>query len=287
MSDSLWLGLASALTGAIARILAKVVLRYSDTRNYLSVNFAALFVLMIPLAPFMFQLTPTPLTFAVLLAASGLDFAANYFYFKSFEVEEASTVSALLALSPLFTLLAAPLVDRAAWLELRPAQIGGIVVAVLGVVLLNREMQRHTAAAAPRRPLTRLAYPLIAACLLGVNVYLIKGLFSAHLMNPFTYYFLRLLIVALLSVVVFRPDLRWVNRASLSVVLGRGVFVIGQWLTMLTALELGNPSLVKAVSESSPLFVVFLAALFLHERITWRKAVGVLLVAAGLWALAG
>ncbi len=287
MNESLLLGLASALTGAIARILAKVVLRYSDTRNYLSVNFAALFVLMIPLAPFMFQLTPTVLTFALLLAASGVDFAANYFYFKAFEVEEASTVSALLALSPLFTLLAAPLVDRAAWQELRPVQIGGIVLAVAGIVLLNHEMQRTKVQHSSRHPIARLAYPLIAACLLGLNVYLIKRLFSAHLMSPFTYYFLRLFIVAVLSAIVFRPDLRWVTRRSLAVVLGRGVFVVAQWLTMLTALASGNPSLVKAVSESAPLFVVLLAALFLKERITWRKAGGVLLVAAGLFALAG
>ena len=105
-------------------------------------------------------------------------------------------------------------------------------------------------------------------------------------MNPYTYYFLRLFLIAIMAHIVFRPDLTWVNGNSLAVTAGRGIFVVIQWMAMLTALTMGEPAIVKAVSEVSPLFVLVLSFAFLKEHITRNKLASALLIIAGLFLIA-
>jgi len=191
MSVPILLSLISALSTAISRTLAKYVLRYTNTNNYLSINFAVLFVLLVPFAPFSFKIQVTPIAILTLLIAATLDGAANYFYFKAFEIEEASTAGALLSLSPLFTLLVSPL---AAWFiptKLTWRDILGTGLTVMGIALLNRELRRDNRGqqtVATQSTFQRLLVPLAASCLLGINTYTIKYIFDRAFMNPYTYY---------------------------------------------------------------------------------------------------
>jgi drug/metabolite transporter (DMT)-like permease len=312
MNATLLLSLSAALSTAISRTLTKYVLRYADTKNYLSVNFAVLFALLAPFAPFAFELHTIkkwhgiPLAILMLLVASTFDFIANYYYFKAFEIEEASTVSALLSLGPLFTLLASPLAVRLipgaqGLTRLMVWDIGGTLLIVAGISTLNRQLRATRRSIplpkpqseplppgchAPETAFKRLLVPLAASCLLGLNAYTVKYIFSQAFMNPYTYYFLRLGLVAIMAHLVFRPNLAWVNPASLATIAGRGVFVVLQWMAMLTALERGNPTIVKAVSEISPLFVIGLSMIWLKEKITRDKVVGACLIIAGLLLIA-
>ncbi len=312
MNATLLLSLSAALSTAISRTLTKYVLRYADTKNYLSVNFAVLFALLAPFAPFAFELHTIkkwhgiPLALLTLLIASTFDFIANYYYFKAFEIEDASTVSALLSLGPLFTLLASPLAmhiipGTQGLTRLMLWDIGGTLLIVAGISTLNRQLRATRqpiplpktqsepltpGCHAPEAAFKRLLVPLTASCLLGLNAYTVKYIFSQAFMNPYTYYFLRLGLVAIMAHLVFRPRLAWVNPASLSTIAGRGVFVVLQWMAMLTALERGNPTIVKAVSEISPLFVIGLSMMLLKEKITRDKIVGACLIIAGLLLIA-
>jgi drug/metabolite transporter (DMT)-like permease len=303
MSAILLLSLSAALSTAISRTLTKYVLRYADTKNYLSVNFAVLFALLVPFAPFAFELQLMPSALVALFIASTFDFIANYYYFKAFEIEEASTVSALLSLGPLFTLLASPLAVHVIpgtqdFTPLRIWDIGGTLLIVAGISTLNRQLRATHQSISPAKTRTegsppdyhakhhRLLIPLVASCLLGLNAYTVKYIFTQAFMNPYTYYLLRLGLVAIMAHLVFRPKLTWVNRASLATIAGRGVFVVLQWMAMLTALEQGNPTIVKAVSEISPLFVMGLSMIFLKEKITRDKVVGACLIIGGLFLIA-
>jgi len=58
------------------------------------------------------------------------------------------------------------------------------------------------------------------------------------------------------------------------------------WLCYFHALELGEASRVAPVDKLSVVFVILLATLFLGEKFTWGKGVGVLLIAAGAIAIA-
>ncbi len=287
MNPAILLSLGAAFANALSRTLTKYVLRYADTRNYLSVNFTILFALLLPFAPFFLKIQVTPLALALLLGASLFDLVANYFYFRAFEIGDAGTVSALLSLGPLFTLLISPL---AAWfvpLSLNIWDIVGTAFIVAGIALLNRELRAPVEATTNEQTNTRrLLIPLAASFLLGINAYPIKYIFTRGFMNPFTYYFLRLGIIALSAHIIFRPTLAWVNRRALSVIAGRGIFVVIQWLTILTALQIGDPPIVKAVSEVSPLFVILLSLVFLKEPPTRDKIVGASLIMGGLFLIA-
>lgn len=289
MTLPLLLGLASALAAAIANVAAKVVLNLATTRDYLSLNFALLFVLLLPAAPFFFQLSPTLPAITALVAASVIDGAANYFYFRAFELAEAGTASALLSTSPLFTLLLAPLMCR--WL---PTQVTvwnglGVVITVAGIAVLNLELRRNQGAVgsrSPRPPWQQAMFPLLTALLFGANVYLVKVILNQGYANPFTYYFVRAPIIALLTALLLRPRLGWITPRALGLMAGRAVFVIAKWLTFLVAVGLGNPVIVNAVSEVTPLFVLFLALIFLKETLTRPKVGGAVLIVGGLALLA-
>lgn len=58
------------------------------------------------------------------------------------------------------------------------------------------------------------------------------------------------------------------------------------WLCYFHALQVGEASRVAPIDKLSVVFVILLATLFLGERLTWGKGVGVLLIAAGAIAIA-
>ena len=65
--------------------------------------------MLLPAAPWFFELRLDRRGFFLLMIAIGLDGLANYSYFRSFERVDAITVSGLLAVSPLFGLVLSPL----------------------------------------------------------------------------------------------------------------------------------------------------------------------------------
>ena len=82
--------------------------------------------------------------------------------------------------------------------------------------------------------------------------------------------------------VMIRPDLKWVTSKRIFLISGRAIIVIGQWLFLLYALQIGNPALVKTVSDTSPLFVILIVFLLGKEKITVPKIIGSIAVMIGL-----
>ena len=58
------------------------------------------------------------------------------------------------------------------------------------------------------------------------------------------------------------------------------------WICCFRALQLGEASRVAPIDKLSVVFVILLATLFLGEKLTWGKGIGVLLIAAGAIAIA-
>jgi len=58
------------------------------------------------------------------------------------------------------------------------------------------------------------------------------------------------------------------------------------WLCYFHALQVGEASRVAPIDKLSVVFVILFAALFLGERLTWGKGVGVLLMVAGAITIA-
>jgi transporter family protein len=58
------------------------------------------------------------------------------------------------------------------------------------------------------------------------------------------------------------------------------------WLCYFHALQVGEASRVAPIDKLSVVFVILLATVFLGERLTWGKGVGVILIAAGAITIA-
>ncbi|HEX3746265.1 MAG TPA: EamA family transporter [Bryobacteraceae bacterium] len=58
------------------------------------------------------------------------------------------------------------------------------------------------------------------------------------------------------------------------------------WLCYFHALQVGQASRVAPIDKLSVVFVILLAAVFLGEKLTWGKGLGVLLIAAGAIVIA-
>ena len=281
-----FLGLSSAVLGAGANLSARSLMRRVKPRDYIPVNFLLMAVMMLPGVSFFWHFEGGWLTLAILAGTVLLDTLGNFLYFRAFEINNAATASALLSLSPLFTLLLSGLVAFSAapgWID-----ILAVLLIVAGVVVLQREMAVGEPAAdtAQRARFVRLLAPVGAALIFGATILPIKYLLSNQLINPYTFYFLRGPMIALLAQFFFRPDYHWLTRSNLPLTIGRAVIVLAQWLLLLYALQGGSAAAVKAISDASPLFVLLFGGLFLREKITRRKAAGVIAIIAGLALLA-
>jgi len=273
--------LASAIFGALSNVLAKFVMGFAKARDYIAVNFAIIFLLQIPFAPFFFSIQLTFVSVLLVLAASLVDGLANLFYFKSFEINDSVTASIFLSLSPLFTLLLLPLIEFGENQFSRTDMLGVLVI-VLGIIILNWEMQKGSGKKYQRKSIVAILVPILASLLFGTNIYLIKYILNQGIANSYTYYFVRAFIISILMFITLRPTLGWITSKRLGIAAGRSTLVIAQWMFMLYALQLGNPVIVKAVSDTSPLFVIVLAGLFLKEKFTSLKVVGAIIVIGGL-----
>ncbi len=73
-----------------------------------------------------------------------------------------------------------------------------------------------------------------------------------------------------------------IDRKSLLFLILSGLATGASWLCYFRALQVGTINQVVPIDKSSTVLTVLLAFLFLHEKVTWLKAVAVLL---SRWAL--
>lgn len=279
--DANWMAVVSAMSGGIANLLARRLVRFAPARDLVSVNFGLMTLMLLPAAPWFWRFDANREAVGLFVLAALVDAAANILYFKSFEALPAVTASSILALSPLFSLIMWPWLAPDAVLSEWNAV--GIGLAVTGLVLLARPEKGPEAEPRERRwRLGAIGYPLLAALLFGVNIYPVRTLLVNAWTNPYTYYLLRAPVIAAATWLALRPRLDWVNAKRVGLTAGRLVFVIGQWLLLLAALQAGSPAVVKALADSSPLFVLLLSGLVLKEKVGKWQAVGALLTAAGM-----
>lgn len=277
--SALMLAFLSAVSGGFANLFARRLVSVSQTRNMLSFNFALMAGMLLPAAPWLFELQLNGKGLFLLIAAIGLDGLANYGYFRSFERIDAVTVSGLLAVSPLFALGLSPLFFYQGE-SLGLVQVFSVLLFTCGVLMILVRFQ-HESRQSRNVPVREIFYPLGTAFLFSVSMFLIKDLFAENYLNPYTYYLIRAFLISGVSWVITRPNLKWVNGVSLLLTAGRLIFVIGQWLFLLSALKFGHPAIVKAISDLSPMIVALFSWSFLREKPSPMQVIGMAVILAG------
>lgn len=154
---------------------------------------------------------------------------------------------------------------------------GASAVSALGVVVVVAGVVAVRGLRAPER-----AGDLGLALAIGVTIATYTVLDKHGLEHAATvpYLGVELGVAALLNAATFGPRRIRPQLGARSVVVGVGAF--SAYGLVLAALELANAAAVAAVRETSVVFAVAIAALFLGERVTVSRAIGAAVVAGGV-----
>lgn len=277
--SAVMLAVLSAVSGGFANLFARRLVSVSQARNMLGLNFALMAGMLLPATPWFFHLNLNTKGLILLVGAISLDGLANYGYFRSFERMDAVTVSGLLAVSPLFALGLTPFFLYQGSVP-GSSQILAIGLFTLGIMMILAGFRKRSSSQ-KSIPAREFVFPLGTAFLFSTSMFLVKDLFLGNFLNPFTYYFIRAAVISVVSWMLIKPDLGWINGYNLLLTAGRLIFVIGQWLFLLSALKTGHPAVIKAIADLSPLVVVVFSWSMLRERPSLLQVAGMIMILAG------
>lgn len=170
--------------------------------------------------------------------------------------------------------------------RLSPLQLLGFALVTSGVLVVSA---RSSGEPAERRELRQgLLLGVGAIALMAVAIVLVKRVLETQ---PLIWMVaLRMLggVGGLLLIFAFRRELPWPGRAERAQIRWPVVLIgalVGQYLSMLLWLggyKYTSASIAAILNETTSIFIVILAAVFLHEALNRRKVLGVALTIAGV-----
>lgn len=268
------IALGSALMIAVVNVLLKKLYQTASSRELAPLNFLQIVIIMTLFMPFFYYFKPSGYVIALMLIISILDSLANYFYFKSIEYGEVSYVSIFMSLSPVFTLLIfTALVD---FISIRT--LIGILGIIFSIYFLNLNDKKNLLEPFLNLTKNKNYYGIINAFLVGSSAVLIKLLFSTNAINPPTFFTLRCAFVFLAMLIILKP--RW-SLITKQIVIDssiRSLFVIGNFLLYLYAVNFGNVVVAATLVNTYPIFVIILSYIMFKEKITAKKFSAILSV---------
>lgn len=124
----------------------------------------------------------------------------------------------------------------------------------------------------------------VAYIIFGINVVVCRNMATDGGLEPIVLFSMRSLMAGtlfwLVSMMMPRERVPWKDVLKLA---GAGVLgLLLPQLTFLHAIAHTTPVDLSVMSTTTPIFTMFVAAIFLHEPITWKKALGVALSFGGI-----
>lgn len=264
------IALLSAFFGAIANILARTLLKDLKSKDILGINFLVMAALLLLVSPTFYVFKITFLSVALLLLIVIIDLCANYFYFKSFEDAEASYVTPLLSLTPLFAFIFS-------WLFIGEIiQFKQLAIALgilIAIIIFSYDFSK------PFKLQKKWFLPLAASALFGLSAIPSKYLLTnLDVINPPTLYMLRAALIGIFAVMFFTSKISDITIKQFRIIIVRCVFVITQWILLYTSLKRGTVGVTMTLVNITPIFVFILGIFILKEKITVKKAITAALV---------
>ncbi len=261
----------SAALGAVANLIARMLLRDLRSQDILGINFLTMAATLLLISPLFYSFKPSLVVIGLVILIAVIDTYANYFYFKTFEKTEASVATPLLSLAPAFTFFFGWLVlgESAPW---HTYFIASAIIVLTVYISINfsrfKEYGAHT-----------LVPALFASLLFGVSALPAKYLLDTlHAVNAPTLYMFRAGFISLFTLLLFGFPLLRITTNQYRIIFFRGLIVISQWVLLYFALSQGSAGVTITLGNVTPMFVFFLSILFLKERPTVRKVLAALLI---------
>jgi len=272
-----YIPILGALALASGTLLERMVLkkRQINTKLYLVAMFLATTLVMLPIIYFFWGmqsealLLKNILIFGLVIAISII---ANLFLFYSLKWEKLSNLEPALILEPLFVILLAIVFSFIFGTGLYDRNYNVIIPAVIaaGALVLSHIKKHHI----------KFNKYFLAAALgslfFGLELIITRLILDFY--TPISFYFLRCSVIAVISLIIFRPNFKYFNqKTDLLIILTAAFWVAYRAIVYWGYIELGIVFTTLMVMLG-PVFVYIFAHFFLKEKLHWRNILAAIVI---------
>jgi len=274
-----------ALALATGTILEKTVLRKKkiNIKLYQTAIFFAIVLAMVPFIYFFWKMDAQALELKNILIFSAVivsSIIANLFIFYSLKWEKISKLQPARILEPLFVILLAILFSFFIGNGLYDRNIKFIIPALIAALaLIFSHIKKH-----------HLSFnKYFIAAIIGSFFFALELVISRLILNfysPITFYFLRCSTIFLLSLIIFRPKFKLLDKKSTWIILITGAI----WAVYRIVIYWGYINLgiifTTLMVMLGPIFIYLFAYKFLKEKLNWRNIIAsIIIIACVLYAV--
>ncbi|MFH1608293.1 MAG: DMT family transporter [archaeon] len=262
------------ILGALALASGTIMSKLALTKKKINVKlfhtsaFLGAVITMIPLLYFFWRLDSQAfelkniLIFALMILFSMF---ANFALFYSMKKEKVSNIEPAIVLEPIFVILLAIIFSYIFGEALFERNLKIIIPALIaGSALVFSHIKKHHIIFSKYFLLA-----LIASFLFALELVTTKLILDYY--SPISFYFLRCLIIFLISFAIFKPKLTKLNKkTSLQIFLIGALWVLYRIIVYYGYIQLGV-IFTTLLLMLAPVFVFFFAWKFLKEKISWKN----------------
>jgi drug/metabolite transporter (DMT)-like permease len=267
-----YLPIVGAFLEAVGMILEKKILKRKnfDFRNYTTYEFLAIVVVMLPMLYFVWGVDAAALEWknlAIFLAVVLISVLANLLIFYSLKREKITEFEPVWLMQPLFTIILA-------FIFFASERKWGVVVLALiaSISLVLSHVKKH-----------HLSFDrYILAALFGGLLFSLELVISRFILNyysPFSFYFLRCLLIFVITFAIFRPNFKPLKEKKASFM----ILLVGlTWMFYRAIIYYGY--LTRGIVFTTTLFILspvlmfLFAIIFLKERPDWKHIVATIII---------
>jgi len=263
-----YLAILSAFFASISNVLVKNILSTVSSKDILGINFMIMGAILLLFSPVFFQLKLSFFVIGILISIIVIDTFANYYYFKAFEKAEASIVTPLLSLAPVFTFIFA-------WFFLDDKV--SFVNFFIAIVIMMITIAFSTNFSKFNFFLSQTLFPaILSSVLFGLSAIPSKYLLSNEMINVLTLYAIRAISIGLIAFLIFGTGIKVLKTEHYKKLFIRSFFVMGKWFFLYYALKKGSAGITMTLSNITPVFVFVLSLIFLQEKFTLKKILAII-----------
>ena len=271
-----WIPLSGAIAEASGMIIEKKILKKPEInyKNYTVYGFLALVLLMLPLIFFFWDIKPEAYQLKNLLILLGVvlfSILANLLIFYSLKRESLSELEPIRLMQPLFTILIA---FSLSFFFAEYSSEKNYSILILGLIasiaLIASHIKKH-----------HLVYDkYILAALLGSLFFAIELVISKFILpfySSITFYFLRCLLVFLISLAIFQPKTKISNNTKILTAIAAAIWIFYRVILYYGYLTYGIV-FTTILFILAPVFIFLFARIFLKEKISLRNIIASIII---------
>ncbi|MDP2925347.1 MAG: DMT family transporter [Nanoarchaeota archaeon] len=266
----MYIPILGAFLEATAMTLEKEVMKKKKVnyKNYTVYGFLAIVLVMLPFAFFFWKIDNEALETKNLLIFFSIVFIsilANILTYYSLKRENLSVLEPVRMLQPLFTILLAVILYSS------ERKLSVFVLAIIAsIALISGHIKKH-----------HLVYDkYIIAALFGSLFFAIELVMSKSILsyyNSFTFYFLRCLMIFLITLAIFRPKVSMDKKTKFMICIIAIIWVSFR-IIMYYGYEAYGIVFTTIMFILTPVFIFIFAKIFLKEKITIRHIISAIII---------